>query len=600
MNPQAPSGARPSSVPDRSRRFIARLAAVIALAAIACLFAACSSDAPPSRVSATSSAVSTTRLEAENAATNLPTETLWHGYSGSSYLCCWSAPGQYVTFTVNVATAGSYTLALGYSAGNGDATRQLQVNGVVVTTSQTFAATADWNTWSTAQVTAQLNAGSNTVTTSFINGSSNYINLDYLDVTATSGGGGPGPRYEAENSATNLPTETRWPGYSGASYLCCWASDGQYATFNVSVSAAGSYMLAFGYSAGNGNATRSLQVNGSVVGANETFAGTPSWSSWATTAFGVQLSAGANAITLSFVSGSGSSNYINLDYLDVVAGGGGPPPPPPSGEYDDTDGSIVYSLGPSGSIWNQGGGPEDFDGDEHYTNVYASSFTVNFSGTDFTWVGKKGPNFGIASVYLDGQLVTTVDNYNATTLSQQALYSWTQLSNGPHVFKAAIGGYPNPAKNPASSDTYQVMDGFITSGTPLRNLPTVSAENAAKSSGWTCGNDTSDLSGSHCWSNVTGSTISVSFSGTGIEVYARPDGENGIASVYLDGQYQGDYDGFGLPYDTSCDDCVNGQNAITMVGLAPGSHTFELVVTSQKNSQATDYYTQIDEFMVLP
>lgn len=131
----------------------------------------------------------TTRYEAENATTNLPTptDTVWPGYSGASYLCCWgSADGQFVTFNVNAPTAGSYTLAFRYSAGNAVASRRLTINGTVVTANKSFPATANWSTWATLTLTANLVAGNNTVELDFdtASGSNQYINIDYLNVTS--------------------------------------------------------------------------------------------------------------------------------------------------------------------------------------------------------------------------------------------------------------------------------------------------------------------------------------------------------------------------------------------------------------------------------
>src|SRR5579863_8854302 len=83
--------------------------------------------------------------------------------------------------------------------------------------------------------------------------------------------------------------------------------------------------------------------------------------------------------------------------------------------YDDTNPAIVYSQGQNGdgvNGWGVGSDPSDFGGGEHYTNAYSGSFVVHFSGTDFQWIGKKGPNFGIASLSLDGQSVGTVDAYS--------------------------------------------------------------------------------------------------------------------------------------------------------------------------------------------
>ena len=45
-------------------------------------------------------------------------------------------------------------------------------------------------------------------------------------------------------------------------------------------------------------------------------------------------------------------------------------------------------------------------------------------------IGKKGPNFGIAGLYMDGQSVGTVDAYSSTVLHQQVLYS---TGGGPNT-----------------------------------------------------------------------------------------------------------------------------------------------------------------------
>jgi hypothetical protein len=125
-------------------------------------------------------------------------------------------------------------------------------------------------------------------------------------------------RYEAEKSSTNIPTEKRWAGYSGSSYLCCWGNDGQYVTFSVNATSAGVYTLAFGYSAGNGPASRRLTVNNAVFVANQTFAATTNWSSWKKLTMNLNLKAGTNIVKLDFTSANGSNQFVNLDYLDVA------------------------------------------------------------------------------------------------------------------------------------------------------------------------------------------------------------------------------------------------------------------------------------------
>src|SRR5690348_18232710 len=120
--------------PPMRRRIGARLAPAGAIVAI--LAALLPGGAPPA-VGAAS-----TTYQAEAASTNLPTETLWPGFHGSSYLCCWRTQGQFATFTFTV-PAGSTDLALRYSAGAGVANRKLEIDGAVVVAKQAFTSTGN-------------------------------------------------------------------------------------------------------------------------------------------------------------------------------------------------------------------------------------------------------------------------------------------------------------------------------------------------------------------------------------------------------------------------------------------------------------------------
>lgn len=184
-------------------------------------------------------------------------------------------------------------------------------------------------------------------------------------------------RYEAESATTNLPTETKWPGYSGASYLANWSSNGQYATFNVTTATAGAYTLSFRYSSGNGAATRQLAINGTVVENNKTFAATSNWSTWTTLSVVAQLNAGANKITLTFVSGAGSANYINLDYLDVTGGGD-------TGGGDAGTGDGGGSKGSIGTVFPPRNPNPSNPSRAVATNDFLSSLGISGGTTDMT------------------------------------------------------------------------------------------------------------------------------------------------------------------------------------------------------------------------
>jgi hypothetical protein len=124
-------------------------------------------------------------LEAENASLSggAVVNTDHTGYSGSGFVAgYYNSTTAQTSFTANVSSAGSHTLNLRYSAGNGTSTNTaLYVNGTKIK-DITCNATADWNTWANETETVTLNAGNNTIAYKADTASTTPINLDYLTV----------------------------------------------------------------------------------------------------------------------------------------------------------------------------------------------------------------------------------------------------------------------------------------------------------------------------------------------------------------------------------------------------------------------------------
>ncbi len=107
------------------------------------------------------------------------------GFGGWGYLAGWNADGQWVDFSVSVATAGTYKLAIRYAAAAGDAARLVYVNGKNAVAAQPFPATATWDAWATATVSIALPAGASAISLIYNAslGSKSYLNLDWIDVS---------------------------------------------------------------------------------------------------------------------------------------------------------------------------------------------------------------------------------------------------------------------------------------------------------------------------------------------------------------------------------------------------------------------------------
>ncbi|QPL45858.1 carbohydrate-binding protein [Halomonas sp. A40-4] len=130
-------------------------------------------------------------------------------YSGTGYVDYGSQPGDSLTFTVNVAEAGSYDVNFRY-ASSGDRPMALAVNGAALP-QQAFVSTdtngsneapEGFDVWGYQSLTTELVAGDNTIVLSIPAGAGSGPNLDRLEVTTA--GTGPVGDVEADTDETAL------------------------------------------------------------------------------------------------------------------------------------------------------------------------------------------------------------------------------------------------------------------------------------------------------------------------------------------------------------------------------------------------------------
>src|SRR5262249_45608435 len=108
-------------------------------------------------------------------------------------------------------------------------------------------------------------------------------------------------RYQAENatSTTGTTIDTNHLGYTGTGCANPPNATGVFVQWTVTAAGAGSRTLTIRYA--NGTTTdrpMDVSVNGVVVSADRSFAGTGNWDTWASSTFTVSLSAGTNTIRL--------------------------------------------------------------------------------------------------------------------------------------------------------------------------------------------------------------------------------------------------------------------------------------------------------------
>ena len=73
-------------------------------------------------------------------------------------------------------------------------------------------------------------------------------------------------------------------------------------------------------------------------------------------------------------------------------------------------------------------------GRAHSTTSRGSTATMTFSGSGIAWAGPVGPTRGKARVYLDGNLVATVDLYRSSFAARDIVFA-RNVSNGTHTLR---------------------------------------------------------------------------------------------------------------------------------------------------------------------
>lgn len=121
--------------------------------------------------------------------------------------------------------------------------------------------------------------------------------------------------------------------------------------------------------------------------------------------------------------------------------------------YDDADPQLVYSS----TGWTHGSGSSyatEYDSTKSFASAGGSTMTVDFTGSTIRLIGLKGPNYGTATIKIDGAQVGTFDGYSSTQLHKQVMYSTSGLSSGSHELVLTVNG----TKDAQSTSTYISVD----------------------------------------------------------------------------------------------------------------------------------------------
>jgi hypothetical protein len=119
--------------------------------------------------------------------------------------------------------------------------------------------------------------------------------------------------------------------------------------------------------------------------------------------------------------------------------------------FDESNLAIDFSGG-----WGQAEFARYNGGMVRYAIVGGATAWFTFSGTSITWIGPKGPTRGQANVYIDDQLVATVDVYAARYRARSEIFSTSFDRKGTHTITLEVIG--TPGRETIALDEFVVGD----------------------------------------------------------------------------------------------------------------------------------------------
>ncbi|MEZ0070171.1 hypothetical protein ABIA32_006223 [Streptacidiphilus sp. MAP12-20] len=240
---------------------------------------------------------------------------------------------------------------------------------------------------------------------------------------------------------------------------------------------------------------------------------------------------------------------------------------------NDSSSALTYT-----GAWTHatGRGAGDYGDDVHWASTNGDSVSYAFTGTGVDVLGPKSSVSGHFDAYIDNTLIGTFSENAVSYTPQAVIYSARHLAPGTHTVKLV-----------KDDSTYFQIDAVR----PIANPVTLNDDNSALTytGSWThkTGRGAGDYNDDVHTTSVNGDTVTLTFTGTGIDVLGPMEPIDGTASVTLDGTQvstiQATYSGAYTPQ----------QHYWGIRDLAPGTHTLTLTKTGGS-------YLQIDALTVWP
>ena len=266
--------------------------------------------------------------------------------AGGGYNVGWIDAGEWLEYTVNVATSGTYLLEARVASPGPGGTFHIEVDGVDKTGSLSVPDTGGWQAWTTVSRTIPLDAGTRVLRVAFdttgVTGA--FGNLNWLRIASASTGslpfggtpasipgrieaedfdeGGPGLAY-ADTSLGNSGEQYRGTDVDiegttdiDGGYNVGWMTAGEWLAYTVDVESGGQFTLQARVAAQGPGGTFRIEANGVDLTGPVVIPDTGGWQNWTSVAVpAVHLSPGRQVLRVVMDANGPTGVFGNINYL---------------------------------------------------------------------------------------------------------------------------------------------------------------------------------------------------------------------------------------------------------------------------------------------
>ena len=167
------------------------------------------------------------------------------------------------------------------------------------------------------------------------------------------------------------------------------------------------------------------------------------------------LSAGPHTLSIEITHERGHNTEGSWVWIDAFDIENGAPVPgaltATTGRVEETNPALILT-----GRWYANNNPAHSGGTSALATDAGSRVTVNFTGTGISWIAYRDEWSGIARVYLDGEMKTSIDTYLAPSQARSVLYNVGGLTPGTHSLVIEATG----TRNASSKGSWVWVDAF--------------------------------------------------------------------------------------------------------------------------------------------